>query len=122
VRRLRFAKDAPVTYTGVMTFIETPVFTKLVEAYLSQESYIELQQALLFRPETGVVMPRSGGLRKMRWGSGQRGKRGGLRVIYYWDKPHDVFYMLFLYPKSEQEDLTPAQVKRLRDLVREYLA
>jgi mRNA-degrading endonuclease RelE of RelBE toxin-antitoxin system len=105
-----------------MTFIETPIFTKLVEGYLSQESYIELQYTLMFRPETGVVMPRSGGLRKMRWSSEQRGKRGGFRIIYYWDKPHDTFYMLVMYPKSVQADLTPDQVKRLRDLVREYLA
>ncbi len=51
-------------------------------------------------------------------GAHGKGKRGGCRVIYYWDK-QDTIYMLFLYPKSKQEDLTPAQIKRLGKLVRE---
>jgi mRNA-degrading endonuclease RelE of RelBE toxin-antitoxin system len=57
----------------------------------------------------------------MRWGGEQRGKSGGFRIIYYRDKPNERFYMLLIYPKSEQEDLTPAQVKHLQKLVQEYL-
>ena len=68
--------------------------------------------ALLFRPE---LIPKSGGLRKLRW------KRGGLRVIYFWDKDGDTIYMLFAYQKSEQEDLTPTQLRVLSKLVREEL-
>jgi len=104
-----------------MVFIETPIFTKLLQERLSDEAYAKLQQALLRRPDVGVVIPGSGGVRKIRWGVAGQGKRGGLRVIYYWDKPHDRFYMLFLYPKNEQEDLTPQQVKMVRRLVEEYL-
>ena len=55
------------------------------------------------------------------WKRSGAGKRGGLRLIYYWDKDHDTIYMLFVYPKSDQEDLTSSQLKTLRKLVREEL-
>jgi hypothetical protein len=105
-----------------MVFIETPVFTELIEDYLSDENYAELQQVLILRPDAGVVIPGSGGLRKLRWKTEHSGKRGGLRIIYYWWVKEDIFFMLFLYKKNEQEDLTPQQIKLLRRLVEEYLA
>jgi len=101
-----------------MRFIETPIFTREISAFFSDEEYRSLQLALLFRPEQGAVIPGSGGLRKLRWGFRGKGKRGGCRIIYYWDK-QEIIYMLFVYPKSKQEDLTPAQVKLLAKLVRE---
>jgi mRNA-degrading endonuclease RelE of RelBE toxin-antitoxin system len=66
-------------------FIETPVFTELVEKQLDREAYRALQLTLLLRPEQGAVIPGSGGLRKIRWGVDGRGKRGGVRVIYFWE-------------------------------------
>lgn len=81
-----------------------------------------MQLALLFRPESGEIIPGSGGLRKLRWKLPYTGQRGGLRVIYYWDKPSEVLYMLWVYRKSQQEDLTPRQCKLLSTLVKEYLA
>ena len=104
-----------------MKFIETPVFTRAVREHLSDEEYRSLQLALLLRPEQGSVIPGSGGLRKVRWRVRGRGKRGGIRVIYYWITAEDSIYMLFLYEKTAQSDLTPAQVKVLRGLVREEL-
>lgn len=88
---------------------------------LSDEEYRGLQLALLFRPEQGPLIPKSGGLRKLRWARSGGGKRGGLRVIYYWDKEAATIYMLFAYPKSAQEDLTALQLKVLSQLVREEL-
>ncbi len=70
-------------------------------------------------PEQGPVIPGSGGLRKLRWAGRGRGKRGGLRVIYYWTAREQAFYMLYVYAKNEQGDLTPAQVKALRRAVQE---
>jgi hypothetical protein len=102
-----------------MRFVETPVFTTAVTALLDEEGYHALQLALALRPEQGNVIRGSGGLRKLRWGLGSRGKRGGARVIYHWDKPTQTFYMLYAYTKQEQGDLTPQQVKVLRRLVRE---
>lgn len=104
-----------------MIFIETPVFTKLVEELLPHDSYLDLQLVLLLRPDTGPIIPGSGGLRKVRRGIEQKGKRGGLRVIYYWDKPSEAIYMLFICRKNEREDLTPEQSKFLRRLIKEYL-
>jgi mRNA-degrading endonuclease RelE of RelBE toxin-antitoxin system len=104
-----------------MLFIETPVFTKLVTELISDDEYRKLQLALVLRPEAGKIISGSGGLRKIRWKNGGSGKRGGLRVIYFWDVPKDIIYMLLIYKKSKQEDLTPNQLKILRNLVKELL-
>ena len=104
-----------------MFFIETPIFTKLVIDLISDDEYRKLQLALVLRPEAGKLIPGSGGLRKIRCKSGGRGKRGGLGLIYFWDVPEDRIYMLLIYKKSKQEDLTPNQLKILRNLVKELL-
>lgn len=68
-----------------LVFFETPLFTRLLPDYLSDESYRVLQRTLLQNPELGDVMPGTGFFRKARWKDARRGKgkRGGLRVIYY---------------------------------------
>ncbi len=104
-----------------MLFIETPVFTKLVSELLPEDYYRKIQLALILRPEAGKIIPGSGGLRKIRWKSRGSGKRGGLRLIYFWDVPEDRIYMLLIYKKSKQEDFTPNQLKILRNLVKELL-
>src|SRR6266850_1017988 len=68
---------------GMVTFVETKLFTKLVQQYLTDDEYGTLQQSLIVNPEAGDVIPGSGGVRKLRWGFAGRGKRGGLRVIYF---------------------------------------
>ena len=67
-----------------MRFVETPIFTAAIRRHLDDEQYRRLQIALMLRPEQGPVIKRSGGLRKVRWATAGAGKRGGLRVIYYW--------------------------------------
>jgi hypothetical protein len=78
-----------------------------------------LQTALLLRPEQGALIAGSSGLRKIRWGRKGAGKRGGFRVIYFWHKPSGTCFMLFLFAKNEQGDLTAGQTKALSRLVRE---
>lgn len=102
-----------------MRFVETPIFTKEVRNHLTDDEYRALQTALMFRPKQGPLIPGTGGLRKIRLGGRGKGKRGGYRIIYYWDKPTETFYMLLVYPKSKQEDLTPTQRRLLGQLVRE---
>ena len=102
-----------------MRFIETPIFTREVTRLLPDDEYRALQLALVFRPEQGALMRGTRGLRKLRWQVRGTGKRGGCRVIYYWDKEADAVYMLFVYPKNVQEDLTAAQARLLGRLVRE---
>jgi mRNA-degrading endonuclease RelE of RelBE toxin-antitoxin system len=102
-------------------FIETPVFSDQLHGLLSDDEYRGLQLALALRPEQGNLIPGSGGLRKLRWGLRGKGKRGGLRVIYYWEPADDLVYLLFLYPKSRQEDLTAEQLRLLSRIVQEDL-
>ncbi len=102
-----------------MTFVETPVFTRTVVELLADEQYHALQLALVLRPEAGATIPKSGGLRKVRWSIRGIGKRGGIRVIYFWDEPSETFYMLYAYRKNAQEDLTVKQLRVLSRLVRE---
>ena len=82
-----------------MIFIETSVFTKEIKDLLSDEEYRMLQTALMFRPDAGDIIRGGGGLRKVRWSLPGMGKRGGLRIIYYWDPP-DTIYMLLPYNKD----------------------
>jgi hypothetical protein len=100
-------------------FIETPIFTEDVERNLSLEEYRQLQVALLLRPTQGALMRGAGGLRKIRWSRPGMGKRGGLRAIYFWEARSETFYMLMVYRKNDQEDLTPKQVAILQRLVKE---
>lgn len=100
-----------------MVIIETSVFSKQVDRLLSEDEYRQLQTELAARPDTGVVIPGSSGLRKVRWSLQGHGKRGGSRVIYYWAVAQDQLLMLLIYPKNMQDDLTPAQIKMLRHIV-----
>lgn len=97
-----------------MVFVETPTFTRRVLELLDDDEYRELQSHLTQHPGVGRVIPGSGGLRKLRWAGSGRGKRGGLRVIYYWWIARDRISMLFIYRKNEQDDLTQGEVKLLR--------
>lgn len=102
-----------------MIFVETSVFTKQVRKILSDENYRHLQAELVNRPDLGTLIPGSGGLRKMRWGFRGQGKRGGVRVIYYWAVSQESLLMLLIYPKNVQDNLSPAQLKLLRQIVKE---
>jgi hypothetical protein len=102
-----------------MRFVETHVFTAAIRRHLNDERYRQLQIALMLRPEQGPIIQGSGGLRKVRWATTGGGKRGGLRVIYYWAPRNQAFYMVYAYTKSEQGDLTPTQTRQLGRIVRE---
>jgi hypothetical protein len=97
-----------------VVFIETSIFTKRVLALLDDDHYHELQNHLAGHPDAGKIIPGSGGLRKVRWAARGRGKRGGLRVIYFWWISTERISMLFIYAKNEQDDLSSAQLKQLK--------
>jgi len=99
----------------MVVFVETPIFTRRIADYLDGDGYARLQSFLVLYPHTGKVIQGSGGIRKLRWAGSGRGKRGGLRVIYYWWVSKDRISMLTVYPKSERDDLTAEQLKQLRN-------
>jgi mRNA-degrading endonuclease RelE of RelBE toxin-antitoxin system len=101
-----------------MVLIETPIFTRRVLELLDDEDYRSLQIQLVANPEAGDLIPGSGGLRKIRWRSGGRGKPGGVRVIYYLFSADQRILMLYVYSKSRQTDLTVDQVRMLAALVK----
>jgi hypothetical protein len=103
-----------------MVIVETPIFTKLINEIMSDDEYKELQEALVIKPDLGVLIKNSGGLRKVRWSVDGRGKRGGVRIIYYWMTENEQLYMMYIFPKNTQENLTDAQTKALRQIVERW--
>ena len=83
---------------------------------LPDDNYKQLQTALMLRPDAGDLIHGTGGLRKIRWNLPHKGKRGSLRVIYFWDGGNTIF-MLLPYKKTKMDDLSTLQLKRLRSLV-----
>jgi len=100
-----------------MVIIETPIFTRKIQTILSYEEYRVLQIHLINKPDSGKIIRGSGGLRKLRWSAGGHGKRGGIRVIYYWFVPQGTLLLLFAYSKSERDELTPEQLEELKRVV-----
>jgi len=98
-----------------VTFVETKLFTKLVQEYLSDDEYAALQQSLIVNPEAGDVIPGSGGVRKLRWGVEGRGKRGGLRVIYFLRLRNDEVWMITLYAKNVADNIPAKVLKKIRE-------
>ena len=100
-----------------MVILETVVFTKIVQSLMLDDEYRLLQNHLIEFPEAGDIIKGSGGLRKVRWKLEGRGKRGGARVIYYWATTDYQIFMLYAYPKNDQEELTKEQLTVLKKLV-----
>ena len=104
-----------------MIFVETRAFTNRIRELLSDEDYRQLQSALAARPTAGAVIPGTSGLRKLRWAVTGRGKRGGIRAIYFWHPASERILMLFAFAKNERADLSPEQKRLLRQVVeKEY--
>lgn len=99
-------------------FVELPPFQRYRTEYLDDEAFRSLQSVLMKNPEAGDVVQGTGGLRKVRFGDGtrQKGKRGGIRIIYYWWQGGTQFWLFTLYGKDEQSDLSADQRKALKRL------
>jgi len=104
-------------------FVELPAFERHRADYLDDEAFLRLQWLLMLNPEAGVVIPGTGGLRKLRFGDERRGKgkRGGLRVIYYWWDVGSQFWLFTVFDKDEMSDLTATERKTLKEMIKREL-
>lgn len=98
----------------MFSFIETKLFSRLVQKYLTDDEYWQLQLLLINRPEEGSVVKGTGGVRKLRWRAPGRGKRGGYRVIYYAKIEEGVVWMLTMYPKNVKESIPTHVLREIR--------
>jgi mRNA-degrading endonuclease RelE of RelBE toxin-antitoxin system len=101
------------------TLIELPIFSKYREDYLDDHEYSKLQELLVNNPTSGDLIQGAGGLRKLRYGDSSRGKgkRGGLRIIYYWWVNAYQIFLFTIYNKNEMTDLSHEQKKKLKELL-----
>jgi len=102
-----------------MEIIETTAFTRRISFLLADEEYAAVQGLLTIQPDLGALIPGGGGIRKLRWAARQKGKRGGIRIIYYWVVSQDLIYMLTAYSKNELTNPSTSQLNFLRRLVEE---
>lgn len=107
-----------------LVFLETPSFTRHLREYLTDDSFRELQRKLMEKPELGSVMPGTGGFRKVRWEDPRRGKgkRSGLRIIYYYLTSDRQIWFFAIYDKDEAIDLTVEEKKMLKEAIRAEIA
>jgi len=105
-------------------FVELPPFERYRNQYLDDEAFKGLQQELLANPLAGDVIKDTGGLRKVRYRDERRGKgkRGGVRIIYYWWLGGDQFWLFTLYGKGEMSDLSDDERKALALMLKQEMA
>ena len=101
-----------------MIFIETSTFTKLIGTYLTDDEYLGLQSFLLKYPDVGKIVRGSGGVRKLRWAITGKGKRGGIRVVYYWKRQDDEIWLLTVYGKSERQTISGHILKKIAEEIK----
>ena len=103
---------------------ETNIFSKRIAGLIGDEDFAEFQTELAQSPEKGPVIEGTGGLRKVRWRLKGRGKSGGIRIVYLYLKIHGVIHLVFVFAKSESDNLTADEKKQLKQIVdaikREY--
>lgn len=101
-----------------LTIVETPDFIAAARRLFTMKEHELLIDHLARNPDAGDLVPGSGGIRKLRWAAGGRGKRGGARVIYFYCNAQIPLFALDVYAKSEKTDLTHEELSRLRRFVK----
>lgn len=102
-----------------VTVVESREFARHADGLLAPEELEALKDAIAYDPEAGAVIPGTGGVRKRRWGGAGRGKRGGLRVVYYYHDDRFPLLLFDVYAKGRRADLTADQKRRLAAVVAE---
>lgn len=100
-----------------MQIFATKIYERAIRKLLSDDSRREMEAAIVADPAAAPVMPGTGGIRKLRWAGSGRGKRGGIRTIYFHHAGPEAIYMLAAYAKAARDDLSPLDKKALARLV-----
>lgn len=100
----------------LVTVAETQLFLRQPGEVWSEEERFEFVDFIASNPEAGDVIPDTGGVRKVRWSRQGRGRRGGVRVIYFYYNPEAPLYLLMVYAKAAREDMTPGEKRTVSDL------
>jgi hypothetical protein len=101
-------------------FVETPIFTTAVKELLSDDEYAAFQHYLAANPDAGAVIQATGGMRKVRWAAGGKGKSGGVRIIYFWRTSASEIRLILIYRKGIKDDLTAREKATLRKITEEW--
>ena len=99
----------------MFTVIETPTFSRLVPDYWSENERQDFAVFIANEPESGDVVPGSGGVRKVRWSRKGTGKRGGVRIIYYNKLKNGEVWLLLIYAKSAKENIPAHILKAIKE-------
>lgn len=105
-----------MVYYAHVIFVESSIFTKLLHELMSDEDYSAFQQYMVASPLAGDVIQGTDGLRKVRWSAGSKGKRGGVRVIYYYLDEAAQIRLLLIYKKGVKDDLNAKEKAVLREI------
>ena len=105
-----------------ITLVEVPPFERLVAACMTENELDEFKYFIAVNPRAGARMQGTGGIRKVRWAVGGKGKSGGVRIIYYYHNDEIPLFLLTVYPKSRKQSLTAGEKARLRELARAIVA
>jgi len=100
-----------------MEIVETAPFARRRDDLFDDEQFREFEEHLVLHPTAGALIPGGNGLRKIRWSGSGRGKRGGVRVIYYFRSKTSRLFLIFAYRKNECEDLTLTQIRNLAGII-----
>ena len=100
-----------------MHLYSTRPYERAIRKLLSEDARREMEAAIVGAPDAAPVIRGTGGIRKLRWAGSGRGKRGGIRAIYYWLAARGAIYMLAVYAKADRDDLTATDRKTLARLV-----
>ena len=97
----------------MLTIIETATFQRRAKAIWTTDEYEDFIAYIALHPDAGAVVPGTGGIRKLRWRSGSKGKRGGVRIMYFCNRT-DELWLITLYAKHQRENMSAADLARLR--------
>ena len=118
-RFVRFDTGVTQSHSGLLTFVETGTFTKLLPDVVSDDDYAQFQRELAAHPDQGDLLEGCGGVRKVRLAIRGRGKSGGARVIYFYLRHRARIYLLYLFTKGDADNLSAAGKKAMRELAQQ---